>query len=704
LQAFNNEILNLAFQIREPVAYETGLSSDDIIIIDIDDQSIEKLGRINNWPRLYDAEVIKHISQGNPKAIALDLLYTESDSMPQVYSEILEQRGFSNSKNIINNLSTDQLLSQAIRMAGNIYLPLFTDDAVEDSFVDYELISKLPLIKLPKAFTGSYYTINYPILPVDSFAKASKGIGSINIPSSSDGVVKDYPLFQKLALNVKGDKSKIYGVANFPVLMYMDANNISLDSIKFDINKIQIGNSLSVPVDENGKYRINWLGSANKFRYISFYKVLQKRVPSELFEDKYVFIGTSAAGLHDLKTTPVSIKIPGVEVHAVVFHNLMNHSFFIEKTNIELLPHLFIFALLLTFIYLSLKPLMSLIIVILLGLLEFFLFILYIFPIHSVVVPMESFLILTVFSYVIAFIFKYLTEEREKIMLKKAFASYVSPDVVNLIIEGSDKVNLNGEKKILTVLFSDIRGFTSISEKLNPQMVVSFLNYYLSFMTEVIFKNKGTIDKFMGDGIMVIYGAPVSQMDNAMRACYTALDMVSELSKINEYLKNQNQTPINIGIGINTGEMTVGNIGSNKKFDYTVIGDSVNLGSRIEGLNKIFGTRVLISESTREQIANDAFIIREIAQVKVQGKAQPVRIFEILDLFKNFIKYNELLHSYNKGLLFFRENKLIEAIKEFEDALIVVPDDGPSRYYLDASKQALNNDGLYSTVITMYDK
>jgi adenylate cyclase len=233
--------------------------------------------------------------------------------------------------------------------------------------------------------------------------------------------------------------------------------------------------------------------------------------------------------------------------------------------------------------------------------------------------------VLTLFSMIV---YRILTEEKEKKAIQGMFSNYVSKSVVDELLKHPEKLELGGEDKQITVLFSDIRGFTTLSEKLTPQELVSHLNEYLSAMTDLIFKYEGTLDKYVGDEIMAFWNAPVEQENHAELACRTALEMMEVLHALNEQWPEQKK--LNIGIGLNTGVMTVGNMGSKNRMDYTLMGDNVNLGARLEGTNKIYGTNIIISEFTYEQV-KERFVCRELDNIRVKGKQQPVKIYEVMD-------------------------------------------------------------------------
>jgi adenylate cyclase len=234
--------------------------------------------------------------------------------------------------------------------------------------------------------------------------------------------------------------------------------------------------------------------------------------------------------------------------------------------------------------------------------------------------------VITLFSMIV---YRILTEEKEKKAIQGMFSNYVSKSVVDELIKHPEKLELGGEDKEITVLFSDIRGFTTLSERLTPQALVSHLNEYLSAMTEIIFEYEGTLDKYVGDEIMAFWNAPIEQENHTELACRTALDQMKKLHELNSNWPPEKR--LNIGIGLNTGVMTVGNMGSTSRMDYTLMGDNVNLGARLEGTNKVYGTNIIISEYTYEKI-KDMFVVRELDNIRVKGKKKPVKIYELLDL------------------------------------------------------------------------
>jgi adenylate cyclase len=308
-------------------------------------------------------------------------------------------------------------------------------------------------------------------------------------------------------------------------------------------------------------------------------------------------------------------------------------------------------------------------------------------------------------NYVAIVSYRFFFEEREKKKVRAAFGQYVAPGVVDRLLKEPDLLRLGGDEKDLTAMFTDIRGFTAISEGLSPSALVELLNEYLSEMTEVIFRNWGTLDKYIGDAIMAFWGAPFPQPDHAERACRAALDMLQVLKKLQEKWQAEGRSRINIGIGINTGPMVVGNMGSNRRFNFTIMGDNVNLASRLEGINKEFGTRLVISEYTY-QAAGKNLVVRELDLIRVKGKMRPVRIYELLALDNEREKYIELVERFQQGLECYRGGQWEAATEIFDKLVQDYPTDKPSRVFLDRCQHLMGQppEGVWDGVFTMTTK
>jgi adenylate cyclase len=276
---------------------------------------------------------------------------------------------------------------------------------------------------------------------------------------------------------------------------------------------------------------------------------------------------------------------------------------------------------------------------------------------------------------------RFLAEERERARIRKTFESYVAPTIVQEMLKHPEQLRLGGERREITVLFTDIRGFTTMSENLDPEALVKLLHDFLNPMSNIIINQGGTIDKYMGDAIMALFGAPLIQTDHPRLACRAALEMVDSLEALNRTWAEQGRPPLKVGVGVNTGPVAVGNMGSDRLFDYTAIGDNVNLASRLEGLNKYYGTNILISDTTAQALGN-GFILRDVDQVRVKGKAQAARIYELLGEGEPDPALARYLESYHRALALYRERRFHESLTAFAQTLEAHPGDAACQRYI----------------------
>ena len=701
VKKLENSIYDLAFKSRSVNKHNTQFSLEDIVIVDIDNVSIKELGRVQMWPRLYDAKVLKYISSGNPYAIGIDFLYTESDSLPPIYNSFLEAKGINDGSHVLGALSTDQALSTAIDSAQNVYLSLYEERDPEMKMANFSSEKYLRYFK-----TGLDKNINFPQfgqpqLPIDAFSKYAKAIGSINTDSDIDGVLRSYQILSKVD-SIGKDSLRL--IANFPFYMILDLMGVRDQEIILKDGRLYITDSMSIPLNKDGGFRINWLGSSENIRSISYYKLLKQLVPANFFENKIVFLGTSASGLEDIKTVPqTETRLPGVEVHANAFLNIVNQSFLKEISLIRFIPILLLIGFLTSLLFTYVKPIYALLTLGALLISQFYA----IFPLFvnfNLMIPIVALMTGTAITGIVTNTYNYFTEQKQKRQLKNAFGTYVSSTVVNKIIEDPKSLMLGGTKKILSVLFSDIRGFTKYSENMDPQVVVSIINKYLSEMSEPVLAHEGTIDKFIGDAIFAIFGAPLEFSDHADEACEVALEMIEKLKEVNQYLIGEGYGPLKIGIGINTGEMTIGNIGSTKRFDYTAIGDSVNLGSRIEGLTKHFNVNILVSEFTKNYCKSDIFLFRSMPETQVQGKNKSVGIFELVGMKANRHLFEPAISLWEEAHATFMQKDFIQALELFKKYQIDHPKDVTTAIYIEKCEQYIVNPEEFTNSITMDNK
>lgn len=445
---------------------------------------------------------------------------------------------------------------------------------------------------------------------------------------------------------------------------------------------------ITIPLNTEETFMVNFFGEPYSFQTISFSDAhqgnfIERKTNEELdLNGKIILIGEMGTGLHDEQYVPTSFgaAMPGVEIHANAIQTILSQNFLKEQTkqSVILMVVLMIAIGLAAFLFLNIA----------FSLTAFF-FGIIIYMVTTWISFEYGFILNTIHPYIAlftalgtAYIYRYFTESKAVIKTERAFSHYVSDTVVKKILEDPDKLKLGGVKRELTVFFSDIADFTKISETLKPEDLVNQLNDYLDAMGETILKREGTLDKFIGDAIVAFWGAPVRQTDHAARACYAALDYQKKLENLRAIWKKNNELPFHARIGINTGEMIVGNMGSNKRFDYTVIGDNVNLGARLEGANKFYGTEILISDSTYKEV-KEKFVAREIDIIKVRGKTKVVRIYELMAKKGEMTdEQKSIFKTFHTGLIAYRQQDWNKAIEHFE----LSPDDGPSKVFIERCK------------------
>ena len=610
-----------------------------------------------------------------------------------------------------------------------------------------DAIARFKQQTLPNVVTQiARWVVNIPII-----ADNTKHTGYFNAVPDSDGTIR-----RSILLTRRGN-SYMPSLAFKAFLLDQGLNAVAdVDTEKVGkreastkgiqslvINDSQGNTVLKIPVDPVGNMMINYAGGREMFPYVSAADILsdepdlmiesQQRLPNgrweirqkkvskkEFLNNKLLIAGATATGIYDLRVTPFEENYPGVETHANVLSNLLVE---LDKAKGTVAPTA---AGLLAPGFLRTSPqeerVMWIILlvggIILSALLSYFgsvaglgitaVALAAVYAIDKFILFKHGTVIVVLFpilsisaNFVALTFYKYFTEERKKRELKGTFEKYVSPAIVAEVLADPSNIELGGKKVEMTVMFSDVRGFTTISEKLDPRELSNLLNSYLTPMTELVFKNKGTLDKYMGDAIMSFWGAPIHFPDHAHHGCRCALQMLVKLKQLQAEYRAKGLPEIDIGIGLNTGDMSVGNMGSETVRSYTVMGDAVNLGSRLEGINKQYGTRIIISEFTQAAI-KDKFVTREVDWVRVKGKAQPVRIFELIAEGAVPAETTQLLQHFGEGFGLYHERKFTEAIAAFTKALEVKSDDAVTQLYIERSQDYLeelppeNWDGVFT--------
>jgi len=436
-------------------------------------------------------------------------------------------------------------------------------------------------------------------------------------------------------------------------------------------------------------------------RIIEDIKTVELVIKTEDLKNRIAIIGLTATGTHDIASIPLHNEYPGVGTYHNTINTIIQNKFI--TTPYKIIEYLIIIflALISGFFIQKLTSKRSLILsifgFILLNILSIYLFI-----IHSIWVEQLGMNLALLIPAITIISIKLVNEESQKKFIKGAFSRYIAPDVINQIMLNPESLELGGENRRITIFFSDVKGFSTISEKLSPPELVALLNEYLSEMTDIIISHGGTIDKYEGDAIMAFYGAPQPYIDHELRACKAAIDMKKKLREMQEKWRSVGQHELYVRMGMNTGLAVVGNMGSKMRMDYTAMGDSVNLASRLEGANKVYGTTAMISENTYNNVKDDVET-RKLDKIRVIGKTEPIVIFELLGM-KNTLpqKVYDAIELYNSGMAMFEEHQWKKAMKFFEETLEILPDDGPSKTYIIRCDEFMKKppskkwDGVYS--------
>jgi len=637
---------------------------EDIVIVDIDQRSLEKLGSYAQWPRNNHAALIDYLHADGAAVVAFDIMFMERDADPV----------------------QDLALINSVQRAGNVVNALAFSRANPDIFLH-------PMAAAPPEFQAQRFTFNFPAsrttaLPgLDYFAgklfelyNHSAALGFVNFQADEDDTIRRFPLF----LN--------FGQRTYPALALatvMQYLHLSPQEVRLTAqHEVQLGHApgngaaLSIPINERGLVPINYMGGFQTFRYISYFDVFDQRVAPGFFKNKIVLIGTSAPGLSDLRVVPFQNDLPGVEIHANLIYNILQQDFLWSMPPASALLILFLLAILVGVFAVLLSPWASILLALSAGAayswLTFWAFLQ-----RNLLMTLVEPLLAMALALLAGMIYRYVSEERQKNFIWGMFGSYLSDNLLQEMLHNPAKLKLGGERKFATTFFSDLKDFTTISERLSPEEMLRQLNEYLSAMTEVVLQYGGYLDKYDGDAIMAAYGVPVDQPDHAERACFAALDMQEKLLALRNKWRTENRPLLQARIGINSGNMIAGNIGGKRRFDYTVIGDSVNLAARLEGVNKMYGTSIIISEETHE-LAKQKIIVRELDFIRVKGKTKPVRVFELLARRDRGIEQESaaVFSHFARGLEHYRLQNWKRAILEFRRVLELKKDDGPALEFL----------------------
>jgi len=592
----------------------------EIGVIAIDDKSIAELGRFP-WSRTQYVRLLDKLSAAGVKAVLFDVTFSEAESK-----------------------SVDKSFAEAIKRAGNIGLAV-TFDLDKDLHV-----------------TNSTHSIA-------EIEKNAAGLGHINLVPDGDGVVRSSQLF----FEVDGVKMPSLGLR---AAMMASGEN------KFDagLYEIKLGNQ-QIPVDADNRMWINYTGPPGRYPNFSFADIVKGRISSDKLKDKVLFVGATALGIYDMRVTPFSGNTPGVEVHATITDNILSGRF-IRRTGLEaMFDILLIFALGLFSFYLTKRMGFYAAFPAAILLSSFYVWLSFALFKQGHWVSMIYPPVAIIFSLLTGGSYRYLVLERSARELRTIFSSYHSDKLVARLEEDPEAAKIGGDSKDVTILFTDIKGFTSFSEKHTPQEVVARLNEYLGAMVELIEEYDGYVDKFIGDGIMAYWGAPLAQPDHAKLAVACVLAMNNTMEKLCTKWLAEGVEPFAIRAGVQSGEVVAGNVGlRGKKMEYTVIGDTVNQAARLESSAKYYGVNALVGEATYLRTC-DSYSYRELDKIRVLGKQVPITVYELIGLKSaEKIKLNDL---FSAALAVYRAGNWEAAEKYFASIVTEFPYDRPSQMYLE---------------------
>jgi adenylate cyclase len=600
IETLEENLYDYRFKIRGPVT-----PPENIVIAAIDEKSLGSLGRWP-WDRDKIAQLVKRLIEEGAEIIVFDIFFFEKEK-------------------------NDTLLGQSIQKAGNVILPLVFEFDKASNIPDSEFLLNSAFRSVANAERLNQYspiTAKRVLIPVPEVMRDTMALGHINMFPDHDGTLR----WEAMAIEYQGYLFPSIDLQVSAIYLGIPQEKIILKATQ----GIQLGEKRTIPTDRYGRSLIYYYGSWQTFNHFSISDILEGHIKPGELQGKIVLIGATAVGIYDLRVTPFSAAMPGVEKHASVIASILEHRFLKRASFSTNLILLLVSGLLFSFLMTQLRSfgaslIAGLFLFLILGL-GYFLFAhqgLWINIAYPSINILFLFIFVTVYNYAI--------EERTARKIRAMFSSYATEKVVNELIKNPKMAKLGGERREMTILFSDVVGFTTFSEKHTPEEVVAILNEYLGSMTDVIFRWEGTLDKFVGDAIVAFWGAPMRQENHAELALRCALDMVKKLERLQQKWQSEGKPVLDSGIGINTGEVLVGNIGAEgKKMEYTVIGDHVNLCSRVESLTRQFKTHILITEYTLNKIrklVNTHFIghlsIEGMEKVSVKGREEKVGIYEV---------------------------------------------------------------------------
>lgn len=692
----------------------------DVVVAAIDERSVQRYGRWP-WSREVLARAIARLHAERPAAIGLDITFTDEDrgSDAAVVGEAAEALGRALAElpeasrlaftPVLATLQSraavtgDAALARALAEAPELVqgVSAFGSEEAQDYLGQREVAESLlgprMLTRFPSPSGKSFFEV--PLergicermvsaqVPLPRLLPPAQPLGHFNVLRDDDGVVRFTPPFVQLD----------HPPGLLPSLELQTAA-IALGASVEPVWDPEVGQLVAARLRRGGQTvrlvplslrrpaaRIDYPGPARVFRTVSLADVVDRALPAGALQGKVVLVGVTLVGQYDQVVTPFRNLEAGIYAHAAMLSSILSGRFLQRGTGAVLAELVFLLGagLLLGLVLPRASPWLKAAVP--LALVVGWMLVVQL-ALRRGVVLASALPLANVFLTAFAVVFVgYLSTDREKIRLRRTFRYYVAESVMTEMLDHPELLRLGGEKRDCTVLFSDIRGFTAISESMAPEALVKFINGYLSPMTRIVLDEGGTLDKYIGDALMAFWGAPVPQEDHALRACRTALRFLEELEQLRPRWRAEGLPDIDIGVGINTGPMVVGNMGSDLRFDYTVMGDAVNMASRLEGANKLFHTNILVSEDTWKRIASQA-TGRRLGSLRLRGRSEPVRVWELLALRLPTPEEQAHIAQFEAAVDALSARRVQEAEAGFQAVLAIRPEDRPARRYLSEAR------------------
>ncbi len=620
-QSFSLRFNDLNFHLRDNVPHP------DIVFAAIDEPSVNRYGRWP-WKRSDIAKGLAYLQSS--RVVVLDMIFSEpttADDDTALADMIASQQ---------NSVCGFFLRHNSTQQISPLHKALLYDSALD------RLQSDVSIFQNPHFVHTPYAEMN--IEPILASCTMS---GAFSTLRASDQLFRSYPI------------AFYYGDYLYPSLAIQTLRlYLNEDITRVDDNRVRIGDH-TIDVDDKGFVRLNYY-KPEQYQTISFGDLIEGKVAPDLLKDKIVIIGITDVGVSDVRATPMGM-MNGPLLHYTFISNVLSHHLIEDLPGITLLLIVLIAFLPLLMIQIT-KNITVRIVGYFMAYGVLFIGVRAIFIANMYYIDAFFPLITLLLSVMALEADTFIRQEKQGRFLRQAFSNYLSLQLLDKLIASPESLTLGGEKKELTVLFSDIRNFTAMSEVMTAPVLTSIMNRYFTPMTASVLEYDGMLDKYIGDAVMALYNAPVDLNDHPDKACKTALDMLQRLDELNREFVQEGLPVIDIGIGINTAEVVVGNMGSSKRFNYTVVGDGVNLASRIEGLNKVYHTHILITEFTKEKISPD-FLIRRLEAVKVKGKANAVLLYELM---RDHEQNRACALAFNEAIAFYEQGDFVEASQRFE--------------------------------------